>query len=78
MNHFKLIAASHMHTHAFNAEMLDDVLKNSYGRSEMSNEDIKMAILTLHRIAEIHAEQIQDMLALLAEEPKKKFWKFWK
>ena len=78
MNDFKLIAAEHIHAHAFNAEMLDRVLQNSQGHPEMSDKDVKMAILTLHRIAEIHGEQLQDMLALLAEEPKKKFWKFWK
>jgi hypothetical protein len=80
MNHFALLSLTTRYKHAmdFNSELFDDVLKKSEGQPQMSDEDIKMVILTIHASLGYHRELIQDIIEALAEEPKKKFWQFWK
>ena len=78
MNRFTPLARRNMIALDFNSEWFDEILKKSYGEAEMSDADIKLAVLAIHTAIGYHRELIKEIIELLAQEPKKKFWQFWK
>lgn len=78
MNRFVQLTTRYKHNMDFNDELLDETLQNTMGQSEMSDKDTKMAVLALKGVVEYQGLLLHDVIELLAEEPKPKFWQFWK
>lgn len=78
MNEISFLMPRYDHVLELNNSLLNDAIGNSQGHPHMSEEDLKMAVLSLQGIVQLHEILIRELLDTLAEEPKKKFWKFWK
>jgi len=55
--------------------MITHVLQNSFGEPTMSNEDVKLAVLSLYNTCKVQQEYIDELVNCVNElrAPKKKF-----
>ena len=60
--------------------LIVQVLKNSKGERTMSDEDVKLALLSLFSTCKFQQELIDELVNCVNElrKPKKKSWQFWK
>lgn len=70
------------HTTLLNVDdtLISAVLENSHGKPTMSDEDVKLALLSLLNTCRTQQYIINELVGCVNElrTPKKKSWKFWK
>lgn len=83
MNHYpQMDYMQNVHPHKpFDIEetLIVAVLKNSHGQPTMSDEDVKLALLSLFNTCKTQQNIIDELVECVNDlrTPKKRGWKFW-